>query len=283
MITTNGKVYIKRFSAGFVPAIAQSIAFGLGGKAEAVGDTKLQFETERADITLTSYDFVNDKLLFKASLPEQLDGTIFEVALYSMSVDAVAGEFSSKLISTFDSASEGWADASTGTPGTYASSVTRIGLDSLRHTPVASAFKTDALSEIFLNLSGHSGADKFVFAFSVGNAFTANVKFKFLTDAANYYEIALGAQTSGYKIVEAAKSSATVTGVPSWETINAIHVTTTSTVGGASQVDYEGIRIDDADTINPEYVMVSRELLSTPFVKESGMTQEVEFSLDVSA
>lgn len=282
MITDDGKIHIKRYLAGFTPSIAQSISFGIGNSVEATTDTKLQFEVAKDDVRLTSYDFVNDKLIFKANVPDEFDGIIYEAALYSMSTDSLAGESASKLISTFDSDTEVWVDATTGVTGTYFGATSRIGGDSLRHTPAASGTKTDKMENIFLNLSGHSGADKFVFAFNVGNAFTSSIQFKFLTDVSNFYTITFGAQTAGYKILEAAKSTATVTGTPSWENITEIRVTTNSTAGGAAAVDYDGLRIDDQDTVNPEYVLVAREVLSTPFVKQIGMTQEIEFSLDVS-
>lgn len=282
MISTDGKTHIKRYFAEMVPTVAQSIAIGIGGKAEAVGDTKLQFEVDRSDIITRSYDFLNNKVVYKAMVPDTFNGTIYEVALYSMAVDSVAGEFGSKLITTFDSDTESWLDATTAVAGTYVSTNARVGGDSLQHTPAASGTKTDSMAEIFLDLSGHSGADKFVFAFYVGNANTSSMRFRFHTDASNYYEFALGSQTSGYKVVEANKSTATVTGTPNWNNITEIRVSTTSGAGGASDVQFDGIRIDDADTINPDYVMVARELLAVPVVKPDGKVQEVEFTLDLS-
>lgn len=276
-ITTDGKRHIKRYLAGFVPTIARSIAFGLGGKAEAIGDTKLQFEVGRSDIILTSYDFVNDKLIFKASVPENIGGKIYEVALFSMDVGMRGGE----LLVTFDS-DEGWSDVGTGTGGTFTTTSARLGTNSLSHTPALSSSKSDRINELFLDLSGYSGADILIFAYNVDNANTTSIVFRFSTDATNYYEFTLGAQTVGYKVVELAKSSATVTGAPSWSNISEIRVTTTSGAGGASAVQYDGIRIDSADTTNTDYVMVSREQLATAFTKDAGRTQEVEFTLSVA-
>lgn len=283
MITTDGKLHIKRFLAGQVPAIAQSIAFGVGNKAEAVGDTKLQFEAGRVDIALTSFDFVNNRLIYKAQLPDDFSGSIYEAAIFSTSADDVAGQFGSRLLASFESDTEDWLDPSTGTAPTYVTGGTsRIGTASMRQAPAASASETDAMNQLALDLSGYSGNDKFVFAFNVGNANTASIRFRFMTDASNYYDILLGAQSSGYKVVEVAKSAATVTGAPKWESITEIRVITTSTAGGASAVDFDGIRIEDSDTINPNYVMVAREMLATPFIKEEGKIQEIEFALDVN-
>lgn len=261
--------------------LAQSIAFGVGGKAEAVGDTKLQFEVGREDITLTAYDFVNDKLIFKAPVSDDFAGTIYEVALYSLPQDIVAGEFGSRLLTTFDSATESWADPGTAAVSAF-STTTRIGADALTQSPAASASKTDALTEVTLDLSGYSAADKIALAYNVGNANTASVKVLFLTDAANYYTFTATAPAAGYNVLEATKGSAVATGTPNWSNITEIRVTTTSTSGGASLVTFDGLRIEDVDSANPDYVMISRELLTTPFVKQEGKAQEIEFSLNVT-
>lgn len=281
MITTGGKLHIKRALAGYVPAVAQSIAYGIGTKALAVGDTRLQFEVGRADVISTTLDLVNNRIIYKATIPSDVDALISELAIFSAPADAVAGEFASRLISTFDSDTEDWTDSG-GTASVFSTTTSRIGSDSLRQTPAASGSRTDYLNQIALDLSGYSNSDLFIFAFNVGNAFTSSLRFRFLTDASNYYDFTFGAQTTGYKFLELAKSAATATGAPDWSAITAIQVTTNSTAGGASQVDFDGIRIEDVDTINPEYVMVSRSLQAPTFVKEEGKTEDVEFSLGVS-
>lgn len=282
MITSDGKTYIKRYLAQQVSSIAQSIGFGVGDKAEAVGDTKLQFEIGRSDINLVSYDFVNNKLIYKASVPDDIGGKVYEVSLFSLPSSGSQAEFASRTLSTFDSATEFWVDATSGASATYSTTNARIGLDALRHTPAASGTKTDALKDINLDLSGYSASDKFVVALNVGNAFTSSVTARFLTDTSNYYQVSFGTPTTGYKILEATKGSATVTGAPSWANITEIRVTTNSTAGGASQIDFDGLRLEDSDTVNSDDIMVSRKLLSTPFVKVDGMTQEIEFALDVT-
>ena len=281
MITADGKLHVKRYMAGYVPAIAQSIAFGIGTTAEASTDTKLQFEVSRSDIVLTAYDFTTDRLVFKAAVPEEFGGVINEVALYSVASNASAGEYGSQLITTFDSDTEQWIDATTLSDPAYTTTA-RIGADSLNHTPAASTTQTSSLSDVSLDLGGYSGNDRFVLAFNVNNANTSGIKFRFLTDATNYYDISLGAQTAGYKVVEVAKSAAVATGAPDWSSITQLAVLTTSKSTGASDIDYDAIRIEDMDTINPNYVMVNRKVLGTPFVKSEGVVQEIEVSLSIS-
>jgi len=282
LITTEGKTHIKRYMAGWVPSIAQSIAVGIGGKAENVDDTKLQLEVARADITVTSFDFANNKLVFKAPVPETFGGSIYEVALYSASADAVAGQYGSKLLTTFDEDVEDWNKIPTLEDSTYSTGTARIGSDALQQSAGAGSSVTDGLAEMFLDLSGHSGLDRFVFAFHAHDANIATLTFRFMTDSSNYYDIVIGSQAPGYRIVEVPKSSAVATGSPKWENITEIRIITTAGAGGNALVDFDAIRIDDADTVNPDYIMVAREFLLTPFVKEEGKVQEVEFTLDVN-
>lgn len=282
MLTTDGKIYIKRYLAGFVPKIAQSIAFGLGGKAEAVGDTKLQFEVDRADISLTSYDFVNNKLIFKAPLPDEYAGTIYEVALFSTPSNAAAGDYGSRMLTTFDSETEGWVDTPTSTDSTFSTTNIRIGVDGLRQAPAASTTKTDSLKEILMDLSGYSAADRFVVAFNNNNANATSVRIRLMTDSTNYYDLVFPNPATGYQVLELTKGAATANGTPSWSNITEIRAVTIAGAGGAAQVDFDGLRIDDSDTVSSDYVMVSRELLATPFIKQAGRSQEIEFALDVS-
>ena len=280
MISTDGKVHIKRYLAGQANAVARSIAFGIGGRPEDVNDTSLQFETGRTNITLVSYDYDTDTLIFKAPIPDDFAGTIQEVALYSLPADS-GTDFDSRILSSFDSVTENWEDATTGAAETYTVGA-RLGIDSLSHKPAASGTKTSSLKQLYLDFSSAQGADKFVFAYNVGNTNTTDIKFRFMTDAANYYEYALGSQTVGFRFVPVTKSAAAVVGTPTWSSINEIQVSTTSGTGGASDISLEGIRFERATVSNPDYVMVSRELLPTPFTKEQDMVQDIEFSLVVN-
>lgn len=280
MITTDGKLHIKRYLAGYVPAIARTIAFGIGSKAEAVGDTALQFEIARANIALTAFDFDANKLIFKGTLDETYSGTIYEVALFS-SEDAGSIPGGSRLVTTFDSDTEEWFQG--GSAATFNATGTRIGDDSVSLTPAANGSVTVSQSNMQMDFSENSGSDNFAFAFNSGTANLSSVRYRFMTDASNYYDFTINSGIStGYNVINRTKASATVTGAPNWGNITQLQVTANAGAGGAVALNLDGIRIEDADTISPDYVMVSRELLSTPFVKEAGRIQEVEFALDVS-
>lgn len=278
MITTNGKLHIKRYLALMVPVIGGSIAFGLGGNAESVGDTALNFEVDRADINLTSYDFVNNKLIFKAPIPSNFAGKVYEVAVFSRTGSGLS---SSRMISSFDSASENWTTG--GAIPTYTSVNTRIGPDSLSHSHAASTTVTSSMSNLLLDFSTNAGSDIFKFAYNLGTANTASLRFRFMTNSTNYYEFTSNtAMTAGYKIVSFTKSAATVTGTPDWANITEVQILSTAGAGGVSTVELDGIRIDDSINQNTDYVMVSRDLLTTPFTKKSGAVQEIEIALDIN-
>lgn len=280
MITDEGKIWIKRFMAGQVPAIASSIAFGIGDSAETVGDERLHLEIDRSDIVLTSYDFVNDKLIFKAPIPDFYSGKIYEVAIYSTPENSSAGNFGSKLISSFDEDSEEW--ITDGVEPVYVVTPARVGGDALRHTAPLSTTVSSVLTDLEVDLSGNSDSDIFLVAINNTNTNAANVKVKLKTDDSNYYTLTITTPVAGYSINEITKGAAAATGSPSWADINSIEVTNTANASGTSTVDFDALRIEDTDTINPDYVLVAREVLPVPYVKQEGMVQDIEYSLDIT-
>jgi hypothetical protein len=266
--------------AGWVPRIASSIAYGIGDKAEVSSDKKLQFEIGRADITITGYDFVTNKLIFKAPLPDDYDGKIHEVGLFSMEKNALAGNGDSRLISTFDSSTEEWINVATGLGATFDGSNTRVGDDSLRLSAAASGTSSAILDGIGLDLSENTSADRFTIAANV-SANVSSLKLDLMTETTDYYTLTF-APTAGYRFMSAPMSAAVATGSPSWDSINMIQLRLVATAGGTATVDLDGLRLEDTDTPNPEYIMVGRELLVAPFTKEAGRSQAIEFAIDVS-
>lgn len=282
MITNQGMVHIKRYLAGWTPSIALSMAFGVGTEAPNVGDSALNFEVGRADIELTSYDFVQNKLVFKASLPEDFDATIYEVGLFSLESNIVSGEYGSRLLASFDSETETWMQGSV--EATYVTTNTRIGEDSAQVSPAANGTITVIQSDVVMDLSGYSAADEFSFAFYCANTNTSTIRYRFKTDASNYYDVTVASASiaAGFNVVKIMKGAAVPTGTPDWGQISSLEVTVSAKAAGAATVNLEGVRIEDMDTISPDYVLVARVILATPFEKVSGRLQEIEFPLGVT-
>lgn len=285
MLTNEGKNHIRRYLAQYVNAIAQSVAFGIGSAAEAGTDTALHLEVVRSPVNLVSYDFANNKLVYKASIPEDYIGKIYEVGLYSLDQDPASGSYGSRLVTTFDSGTEVWVDPADGTTApAFSATANRVGADAMLHDPAASATMTDTLRNLSLDFSGNSAADTFKFALNVANANTNQVIYRFMTDTANYYSFTINAtvQTAGYKIVELTKGSATVTGTPDWSNITEVQVITNSKSSGASSVEHDAIRIEDKDSASLDYILVARKVLPAPVTSSDGLAQDIEFSLDIT-
>lgn len=280
MLTINGKNHIRRYLAQYVPNIAAAMAFGIGTRTAVGGDFALQFETLRAEINSIVYDFANNKLIYKATIPADFGGTINEVGLYTLFEDPKANGAGTKVLTNINDG-EGWTLSASTTPSTFTTTGALIGTNGLSQAPIASANRLDSLSNISLDLSGYSGADFISVAVNIGNGNTSAAAVRFKTDASNYYSFALPSVTAGYKIVDFLKSAASVTGSPDWSNITTIEFSTTSGAG-TSAVTWDGIALLDTDTANLDYTLVARKVLVSPIVVPSGQSQEVEFSVDVS-
>lgn len=276
MITANGRTFIKRYLAGQSGTLVGAIGVGIGNAAPTLNDARMQFEIARVPVAVTDYDFANDALIFKGTLDGEVEGVIYEVGLWTAEVNATAGNQESRLITTFDSETEDW-DIET-----FDTANTRIGVDSLKHAPAASGTSASVLTGITLDLSDFTSLDTIVMAFYVANANTANCKVRFRTDASNYYEFTVTSPTSGYKFVSFQKGTAAVVGTPNWQNINEIEIRTTATSGGSASVQYDGLRIEDVDTIAPDYGLVARAVLGIPITKAEGIVRDVEYALPVT-
>jgi hypothetical protein len=276
MITTRGKQFFKRYLANQAGQVAGAVSVGIGNTAASTSDERLQFEFARVPLELVTYDAVNDRLVFKGALTEDISGTIYEVGLWTAETNIVSVNQEARIITTFDSVSEDW-DVKV-----FDSVNTRIGADSLKHTPAASATTTSVLSGLSLDFVDNTSQDSFVLAYQVDNAFVSNIKVRFRTDASNYYEYTVSAPTVGFKFSSFLKSAATVVGTPDWADINEVSVSTTSTAGGAASVEFEGLRIEDNDTFSLDYGLIARFIPATPVVKPEGQILDFEYSLAVT-
>lgn len=276
MITANGRRFIKRFLAGQSGTLVGAISIGIGNTAASLNDQRMQFEVARVPVAVSDYDFATDQLIYKGVLGEGVEGAIYEVGLWTAEVNTNAGNQMSRLITTFDSETEEWSVE------TFDTANTRIGVDSMKQTPAANSTSSSILTGITLDLSQYTSLDTFVLAFFNANTNASNIKIRFRTDAANYYEFTISGLTAGYKFASFTKGSASVVGAPDWSNINEIEVRTTAVAGGSASVQFDGIRLEDTDTIAPEYGLIARTVLATPIIKTEGIVREIEYALSVN-
>ncbi len=276
LITTKGIQHIYRLLASQVTKIGEVISVGVGTTSANVADSSLEFETAKARITVSSPDFVDGKVVFKATLPQDFLGVIREAGIWSLENNANSGNYESRTLVTFDQ-DEDWPSNAE-----WQSANARIGTDALRISPATSATENSTLTGIYVDLLGYSDADQFKVAFWVSSAYCANIKLKFMTDVSNYYTYTLATPSAGYHIVAFDKADFVATGNPTWAAITSIDVAATATAGGAVNVDFDGIRIEDTDSLNPNFYLVSRAVLSSPLVKDTSAPMDIEYTLDVN-
>lgn len=276
MITDRGKSFIKRYLANQSGALVGAMSVGIGNAPVVSTDERMQFEFARVPVIVTDYDFTNDELIFKSTLPEEVGGTIYEIGLWTDEVNSGPGNQESRLLTSFDSDTEDWSVE------TFATGNTRIGDDSLILTPAASGTSTSVLTGISLDLVDFTSLDTFILAYYVGNANAANVTIRLRTDSSNYYEFTITNPTAGYKFASFQKGMANVVGSPEWFDINEIEVSTTAGAGGAASVQFDGLRIEDVDSLSPEYGLIARFVLQSSIVKAEGTVQDIEYALPVN-
>jgi hypothetical protein len=124
MITTSGKNIVAKYLLNQAPEFASHIAIGVGGQAYPTSSSatfssdaqSLEFEVARVPILskglLREFDQETneyvEKIVFKAEMPIEQRYQITELGLYPAATNAVAGNFDSRIISTFSN-SEPWA------------------------------------------------------------------------------------------------------------------------------------------------------------------------------
>ena len=274
LITTEGKRIVQRYLAGQVKNIAEVIAIGVGSTPATISDTNLGFEFDRAGIDLISPDLVAGTLVFRATFSQLSSGLISEIGTYSLADSS--SPYSSKLILKFDSSTEAW------TGGAFALDNNRIGGDLYRLSPAVSATATATLANVGLDFTGYSNSDKISLAYFVTNAFTSSITLRLKVDSSNYFQYVINTPAAGYKINTFYKSDFSLVGIPTWGNILSVDVLATSTAGGAAIIDLDGFRVDDSDYSNPNYVLVSHSVLTSPIQKLNTAPLEIEYSLVVS-
>lgn len=274
LITTQGKRAILAYFANRGVSIGRAISVGTGTTEATVDDQSLEFEFARSQITSISPDYINNKVIFKTALIPRISGKIYEVGLFSQ---PDAGAFyGSRLLISFDQASEEWSNAD------WSSTNQRIGDDCLRVSALDDASASAKLSNIYLDLAGYSVADSFLVAGYANDSNTDSVKIQFQNTDTDYYEWTLTDWTPGYNVKSFDKSEASAVGNPTWNAIVSVNLVVTSNGVGDTAIDFDGLRVEDRDTINPDYYLISRTVRETPIVKYSDSPLEIEYTVDVN-
>lgn len=279
VITKFGKRFFTNFIAGNTTVFGKDLAIGIDSTTATVDDTRLGFEFYRTPVYLSSTDIqtVNSTttyaVVYKATLPQDLSGIISEVGLYP-STRTSLNNFDSKFLTDFSSALD-WVDAN----GFYLTTVfenAKVGDSMLK-------LSTDEyISNTYLDLSGYSSLDTFRIAYYANNTSTGTIRIRLYSSDVDYYEYEIDVDnTVGYHISDDIFINNLLTvgdGSPDSSQIIKIGIAKT----GSADVDIDAIRINDEDTFDPIFGLISRSVLSPVVTKSAGRQIDIEYRLDLS-
>jgi hypothetical protein len=298
MITKFGKRFLTNYLAGNVSFSSKELALGIGSTSANVdgNDTRLQFEFYRVPVKFSSIDisevsgaFVY-KAVFVATIPQDVSGVISEIALYPSSRTSI-NNFDSKFISSFEN-NILWEDSLGSNPSIQLNSptfVSKIGENMVLIQSPSSTAKEYKSATGTINLSGYSVNDSLSIAYKKADDNVAKIRIKFYSSATDYCYVDFtppAMSTTPDKIQSVNLStlfSNTSATPPDFTNITNVGVEVTANSGGTTSVYFDGIRINDEDTFDPTYGMISRSVLTGGDIvtKTSGRQVDIEYKLQL--
>jgi len=285
VITKYGKRFLTSFLAGRDSFSSKSMAFGIDSTAALDTNTRLGFEFYRTPVSFGSTDIqtLNDittyAVVYKATIPQDVAGYITEVGIYPEYKESL-NSYDSKFIADFDNQLD-W----TNTP-LITTTNARIGQYLLNMSSNGTSAKEYKTNIQVLDLSGYSINDTLKLGYVKNDANLQNIIIKFYSSALDYYSVTITPESgTGYKISSDISlnnlftNASTANVDPS--NINQIGVTITPVSAQSTSVGLDALRINDEDTFDPNFGLISRSVLSTPLVKLAGRQVDVEYRLDL--
>lgn len=274
LLTTEGKRLILRYLAGQAPSLGGAIGLGVSATPATVDDFRLGFEVDRAVVDLRSADYANNVVLFKGTLPQEAEYIIYEAGLWSATSNVLAGNFASENITSFELGVEEWTNAMVDT------SHNRTTEDAVR-IDVTGGSSTSSRIDVDVDYSGYTANDDFLLAFYKPDNGVDTITLIFedvLTGGTLTNAVTVSSLPVGYNIISFRKGDFIATGTIDWGTITRMGFDVAATT--TSYVVLDSLRVEDTDTPNQEYILVSRSVLGTPIVKTSVSPMDVEYALE---
>jgi hypothetical protein len=301
MITKFGKRFLTSYIAGVSDFNGKDIALGIGSTAvNASGnDTRLEFEFYRLPVSLGSFDIYQSGgtsenpifsyvAIYKATIPQDVSGVISEIGLYP-GVRSSSNTYDSKFITSFEN-NINWVDSSNNNPVLKSNSVSplftsKIGESMVQIDVNQSTSKEYKNSIVNLDLSGYSINDSLSIAYKKNDNNVTAIRVKlYSSDTQYYYADFTPSAGTGDKIQSVSMSTvfSNISVVaPDPTNITKIGIQVTAGSGGPTTVYLDGLRINDEDTFDPQYGLISRSILSTPIQKPSGRPVDIEYKLQL--
>jgi len=306
MITKFGKRFLTSYMAGNEQFASKELALGIGSTApNAKGnDTKLDFEFYRLPVELSSFNILQTgvdgdgdpvfsySITYKSTIPQDISGVVSEIGLYP--ADRLSfNSFDSKFITSFTNefnwfagtenpASQGNTQDANGNY-TFLSKVS----DSMIKVDVTSGQTKEYVNSLISDdISGYSINDTISIAYKKADNNVSKIRVKFYSsDLAYYYvdftpESGIGDKIQTLSLNDLFSNYTASPNLPDPSSITKIGVATTAS-GGNTTVYFDAIRINDEDTFDPSYGLISRSVLSTPLIKKPGRPVDIEYKLQL--
>jgi hypothetical protein len=135
-----------------------------------------------------------------------------------------------------------------------------------------------------LDLSGYSVNDSLTLAYKKADNNTSKIRIKFYSSSSAYYYadfIPSGSNEDKVQSVSMSDVFNNIVGSPDLTNITSIGVEVTAGSGGNTVVYFDGLRVNDEDTFDPQYGLIARHILTTPLKKPSGRPVDVEYKLQL--
>jgi hypothetical protein len=290
LITKFGKRFLTNVIAGNVNNQLKDIAIGIDSTAATVDDTRLGFEFYRTPVILSSTDIQTTdgtttySVVYKCTIPQDISGVISEVGLYPQTRSSL-NNYDSKFISDFSNYLN-WTNSSGVNPDTLASNA-KIGSDVIQMpSGLSGASKEYTTSISPIDISGYSVQDSIRLAYYRNDTNLDYITIKFYSSDTDYYSVNVTPTSGvGYKISSNIMLNTLFTdptGSPDKTQINKIGIVIKPTTGNTTTVGLDGLRINDEDTFDPIFGLISRSVLGTALTKLAGRQVDIEYKLDLS-
>jgi len=306
MITKFGKRFLANYLSGNTSFSSKEIALGIGSTAPNVkgNDTRLDFEFYRLPVMLASFDVVQNGvdadnepifkyfITYKSTIPQDVSGVVSEIGLYP-GLRQSFNNFDSKFITSFTNefnwfsgssnpASQSNTQDSSGNY-TFLSKVS----DSMIKVDVSSGQTKEYINSLITDdISGYSVNDTIAIAYKKADNNVSKIRIKFYSSSSAYYYVdfippsGTGDKIQSLPLSDLFSNYTPSPNVPDPSSIIKIGVETTAS-GGNTTVYFDAIRINDEDTFDPLFGLISRQVLATPLIKKSGRPVDIEYKLEL--
>jgi len=300
MITRFGKRFLTNYLAGNADFGQKELAFGIGSTEASADNTRLNFEFYRVPVTIGSIDITNTgteqspvyvyKAVYQATIPQDVAGVVSEIALYPASRTS-RNNFDSNFITQFDN-NLLWTDSNNGNPQLQLNTsqlVSKIGENMVYVQTSASTVKEYTTPLGVLDLSGYSVNDSIAIAYKKADNNVSKIRLKFYSSTTQYCFVDFTPEAMGAtpdKIQSTTLNnlfSNTSATPPDFKNIIKLGVEVTANSSGTTTVYFDGIRINDEDTFDANYGMISRSVLTGGDIitKTSGRQVDIEYKLQL--